>query len=120
MKTLLPPTPAIASAIAGEAAVATDDDMLRESLANMRHGGVATRQLLERIEDAARSSSHVLIEGPCGSGKEFCARAIQTLASGSGRPFVALQCAGFFDRDVEAWLRGSADPDDVRKDGWLG
>lgn len=53
----------------------------------------ALEAVLEQVERVAPTSSTVLIQGETGTGKELIARAIHSLSSRCGRPFVRLNCA---------------------------
>jgi transcriptional regulator with GAF, ATPase, and Fis domain len=53
----------------------------------------ALESVLEQIERVAPTDSTVLIQGETGTGKELIARAIHSISSRCGRPFIKLNCA---------------------------
>jgi formate hydrogenlyase transcriptional activator len=53
----------------------------------------ALEAVLEQVERVAPTNSTVLIQGETGTGKELIARAIHSISSRCGRPFVKLNCA---------------------------
>jgi len=53
----------------------------------------ALESVLEQVEQVAPTDSTVLIQGETGTGKELIARAIHSLSTRCGRPFVKLNCA---------------------------
>jgi DNA-binding NtrC family response regulator len=61
------------------------------------------RQVLER---AARVTSPVLLTGETGTGKEVAARFLASRGRGAGKPFVALNCAGFTTELADSQLFG--------------
>ncbi len=53
----------------------------------------ALESVLEQVERVSATDSTVLILGETGTGKELIARAVHTISSRCGRPFVKLNCA---------------------------
>ncbi len=63
-------------------------------------------QVWNLIREYGRVESTVLIEGETGSGKELVARAIHNQSQRSGKPFVALNCAGLSEDLAASQLFG--------------
>jgi DNA-binding NtrC family response regulator len=61
------------------------------------------RRLLER---AAEVTTPVLLTGETGTGKEVAARFLASRGRGAGKPFVALNCAGFTSELADSQLFG--------------
>jgi formate hydrogenlyase transcriptional activator len=53
----------------------------------------ALEAMLEEVERVAPTDSTVLLQGETGTGKELIARAIHSISSRFGRPFVRINCA---------------------------
>jgi DNA-binding NtrC family response regulator len=66
----------------------------------------ATQRLIERARQVARTDADILLEAESGTGKEVLARLVHRLSPRSGRPFVAVNCAGFPDTLLESELFG--------------
>ena len=62
--------------------------------------------LFDILPQISKSSSHVLIEGASGTGKELFARAIHNLSSRRRHPFVPVNCAALPDTLLESELFG--------------
>ena len=62
--------------------------------------------LIQRVGQAAESSSPVLIEGETGTGKELVARTIHQLSARRDQPFIAATCSAKSDVAMEAALFG--------------
>ena len=66
----------------------------------------AMASLFEMVRAIAPTSSTVLITGESGTGKELIARAIHSLSSRSGGPFVGVNCGAMQDTLLESELFG--------------
>ena len=64
------------------------------------------KQVYDMISRVSNASTHVLITGASGTGKELVARAIHSNSDRSGKPFLALNCGSIPDDLVEAELFG--------------
>ena len=64
------------------------------------------QQVFDMIRKVARTKSNVLITGESGTGKELVARAIHSLGSQNGRPFVAVNCGAIPEGLLESELFG--------------
>jgi len=64
------------------------------------------QQVFRSIEDLSKVDVTVLIEGETGTGKEMVAQAIHTASARSGKPFVAVNCAGLTDPLLSSQLFG--------------
>ena len=64
------------------------------------------KRLFDILPQISKSSSHVLIEGASGTGKELFARAIHNLSSRRRHPFVPVNCAALPDTLLESELFG--------------
>src|SRR5262245_19551606 len=73
----------------------------------------AIKEVLERVQEVAPTSTHVLLEGEPGSEKEVVARAIHVGSTREERPFVKVTCAAFpgdaLERELFGWRRGAFD-----------
>ena len=69
-------------------------------------GSTATRRLVERARQVARTDADILMEAESGTGKEVLARLVHRSSSRGQRPFVAVNCAGFPDTLLESELFG--------------
>ncbi len=71
----------------------------------------AMRKVAKRIEEAAQTSSPILVEGEPGSEQEVVARAIHVGSSREERPFVRVTCAAFrgdaLERELFGWRKGA-------------
>lgn len=79
----------------------------------------AISHLRQTIERVAPTNSRVMIVGPSGSGKEVVARAIHTLSSRSGGPFVSVNAANITPERMEIELFGTESNGSERKVGAL-
>lgn len=66
----------------------------------------ATRRLIERARQVARTDADILLEAESGTGKEVLARFVHRASPRCARPFVAVNCAGFPDTLLESELFG--------------
>jgi DNA-binding NtrC family response regulator len=64
------------------------------------------RQLLQQVEQVARTNATVLIEGESGTGKEMIANIIHYNSDRALGPFVKVNCAAFSEGIVESELFG--------------
>jgi transcriptional regulator with GAF, ATPase, and Fis domain len=66
----------------------------------------ALREVLEQVEQVAKSDTTVLVQGETGTGKELVANAIHRLSRRSDRPLVKVNCAAIPPTLVESELFG--------------
>jgi DNA-binding NtrC family response regulator len=66
----------------------------------------AIRQVYQLIHSVANLNATVLINGESGTGKELIARAIHSLGTRAGKPFVAVSCGAIPETLIEAELFG--------------
>ena len=66
----------------------------------------AMRRVYTLIRKVAPTNATVLIEGPSGSGKELCARAIHDLSPRAKGPFIAVECSAFAGELLKSELFG--------------
>jgi PAS domain S-box-containing protein len=78
----------------------------RYSLGDIIGRSAPMSSLFELVAAVAESSSHVLIEGASGTGKELFARAIHELSPRSTKRFVAINCGALPDTLLESELFG--------------
>ena len=74
----------------------------RYSLENIIGSSSVMKAVRQKILQAARSSSTVLIEGETGTGKELIAHAIHAMSPRSAERFVRVSCAGIPAQRMEA------------------
>lgn len=76
------------------------------------HGMIAQsevmQQLFEQVRQVAHARGPVLIAGESGAGKELVARAIHEESRRSGKPFIAVNCAGIPSELLESEFFGHA------------
>jgi len=70
-----------------------DQDRIPRRFEQIIGNSPALESVLEQAERVAPTDSTVLIQGETGTGKELVARAIHSLSTRCGRPFVKLNCA---------------------------
>lgn len=75
--------------------------------------------LRNQIQRLAQVNSRVLIMGPSGSGKEVIARGIHAASPRSGKPFVAVNCAGIRPETMETVLFGEQIAEGLQAPGLL-
>jgi DNA-binding NtrC family response regulator len=66
----------------------------------------ASKLLLKRVDQVARTGAPVLITGETGTGKSLLARMIHDLGSRAGKPFITVSCAAIPRELVESELFG--------------
>ena len=87
-------------------------EALRKTIAGgYRHGDMISKnhrmqEIFEILPDIAESDSHILIQGPSGSGKGLLARTIHALSSRKEGPFVKVNCGALPDTLLESELFG--------------
>lgn len=64
------------------------------------------QEIFEILPDVAESDSHILIQGPSGSGKGLLARAVHELSPRKEGPFVRVNCGALPDTLLESELFG--------------
>jgi DNA-binding NtrC family response regulator len=64
------------------------------------------KEIFSLIRQVAPTTASILISGESGTGKELVARAVHTLSSRSGGPFVAVNCAALPESLMESELFG--------------
>ncbi|PIV05883.1 MAG: Fis family transcriptional regulator [Syntrophobacterales bacterium CG03_land_8_20_14_0_80_58_14] len=64
------------------------------------------QEIFEILPDIAESDSHLLIQGPSGSGKGLLARAVHDFSPRKDRPFVKVNCGAMPDTLLESELFG--------------
>ena len=67
---------------------------------------VQMREIEDEVRRAARSDAKILVTGESGVGKEVVARLLHRHSARSGKPFVAMNCAGVPDSLLESELFG--------------
>ena len=68
--------------------------------------GPKMKEILERVEQIARSRATVLLRGESGTGKEVVARALHEASPRAERPFVAVNCAALAESLLDSELFG--------------
>ncbi len=100
--------------LAAQAVAKRQDELLRESVARsdvtvfegIVGASPALKQIIKRIQKAARNKLTVLILGETGVGKDLIARAIHNVSDRAGKPFHSLNCAGLTETLIESQLFG--------------
>jgi DNA-binding NtrC family response regulator len=83
------------------------DTVLRlEGSAEILGQSAGIQKVREQIARVAATDVAVLITGETGTGKEMVARAIHRSSSRSGKPFIAINCAGLAESLLESELFG--------------
>jgi two-component system response regulator HydG len=108
-----PPVPAATTNIRAEPAEAACEWLSLEHLAHgsERIGGMVVRsaqvrKVLKTISRLSPYKATVLIQGESGTGKELVARALHTLGSARGGPFVTFNCSNLVESLAESQLFG--------------
>ena len=87
-------------------------EVLRKTIAGGYHFGDMVskhprmQEIFEILPDIAASDSHLLIQGPSGSGKGLLARAVHDLSPRKDGPFVKVNCGALPDTLLESELFG--------------
>ena len=97
---------AIQQAIARDLRARQKGDRAQPHFEEIVGTSAALREALKKVEVVAPTESTVLILGETGTGKELIARAIHTISTRSGRPFVKLNCAAIPSGLLESELFG--------------
>lgn len=91
-----------------------DNDRLKRQVGEAKHllgDSAAMRRLRESLEQAARSSMNVLLQGETGTGKELAARALHEASPRAQGPFVVVNCAAIpeelFESQVFGYRKGA-------------
>jgi transcriptional regulator with PAS, ATPase and Fis domain len=85
-------------------------DYLKEEL-NSTYDHIVTlnhnyKEMLRKVEELARASCHVLIQGEAGTGKKLLARAVHKLSSRSTQPLIKVNCKQIPPQSLEKELFG--------------
>jgi two-component system NtrC family response regulator len=78
----------------------------REQLGQLVGRSLSMKRVYGLIDRVAASDLTVLIEGPTGTGKELCARAVHDLSPRQGERFQVVNCAGLQETLLESELFG--------------
>lgn len=78
----------------------------RYSLGDMISKSPRMQDIFEILPDIAESDSHLLVQGPSGSGKGLLALAVHDLSMRSEKPFVKVNCGAIPDTLLESELFG--------------
>ncbi len=78
----------------------------RYSLGNMISKNPRMQDIFEILPDIAESDSHLLIQGPSGSGKGLLASTVHDLSTRKEKPFVKVNCSAIPDTLLESELFG--------------
>jgi DNA-binding NtrC family response regulator len=84
--------------------------MTPTSLTELVGEGAWVRQLKDFIRNVSARRQPVLLLGESGTGKESVARSIHFASRRRSRPFIAVDAALYYDRELERELFGVADP----------
>lgn len=79
------------------------------SFHGMQGSSRVMRVLFDRISQVARADGAVLVTGESGTGKDLVARAIHAESERSGKPFLAVNCAGIPSELMESEFFGHAE-----------
>jgi DNA-binding NtrC family response regulator len=81
---------------------------------------VAMQQVFKLIGVVSQNDVTVLIEGEAGVGKELIARAIHQYSQRKAAPFVAVNCGGFSEGELERELFGGTGSAPAGREEWKG
>ncbi len=83
-----------------------DEELKTVGFYGMLGASAGMKAVFQLIRKISRSSSNVLIQGESGTGKELVARAIHSLSSRAGNPFIPVNCAAIPRDLLESELFG--------------
>ncbi|MEG6584334.1 sigma-54-dependent Fis family transcriptional regulator [Dendrosporobacter sp. 1207_IL3150] len=91
----------------------------RYSLASMIGDAAVFINSKDKAARVARNSTHLLLQGEAGTGKERMAHGIHQASTRAAGPFIAIKCGGLPPERLEEELFGIADAPDISRPGKL-